>query len=147
MAPGHLHLYCEVVARRWATFGTSSACIRMAAPVGHAATHAGPVFRSLHMSHFTAVFAASADDFFNSRPRKPGRGSTSAIWITPYGQFSSQLAQPMQVSLLMNTSPLGMRAIALGGQSRMQCGCSQWRHDVGRCRLKSDGPALRSSRD
>src|SRR6187401_30675 len=97
----------EVVARRWASFGTSSACIRMAAPVGQAATQAGPVFRSLHMSHFTAVFAASAVDFFSSRFRNPGRGSTSAIWITPYGQFSSQLAQPMQVSLLMYTSPFG----------------------------------------
>src|SRR3954464_15008389 len=93
-------VYYEVDARRRASFGTSSACIRMAAPVGQAATHAGPVLRSLHMSHFTAVFAASFEDFFSSLLRKPGRGSISAIWMTPYGQFSSQFPQPMQVSLL-----------------------------------------------
>ena len=29
---------------------------RMAAPVGHARTQAGPPLRSLHMSHFTACF-------------------------------------------------------------------------------------------
>ena len=46
--------------------------------------------------------------------------------ITPYGQLRWQLPQPMQVSSI-DTSPSGPRWIALGGQSAMQCGCSQCR--------------------
>ncbi len=40
----------------------------------------------------------------------------SAIWITPYGQFSSQLPQPMQVSS-METSPFAVLWMASAGQS------------------------------
>ena len=32
----------------------------MAAPVGHELTQAGPLFKPVHMSHFTAVFGCSA---------------------------------------------------------------------------------------
>jgi hypothetical protein len=46
-------------------------------------------------------------------------GGLLAMWITPYGQLRSQLPQPMQLSA-MNTSPLGARWIASGGQSFMQ---------------------------
>jgi hypothetical protein len=68
------------------------------------------------------------------------------MWITPYGQLRSQLPQPMQLSA-MNTSPFGARWIASGGQSFMQCGCSQWRHDVGTCTLAKVGPASRFRRE
>ena len=66
--------------------------------------------------------------------------------MTPYGQLRSQLPQPMQLSL-MKTSPLGARWIASGGQSFMQCGCSQWRQDVGTCSCAYVGPASRFRRD
>ena len=73
-------------------------------------------------------------------------GSTGAIWITPYGQLRSQLPQPMQVSS-MKTSPCALRWIASGGQSFMQCGFSQCRHEVGTWMFANVGPAWRSRRD
>ena len=47
----------------------------------------------------------------------------------------------------MNTSPLGARWIASGGQSAMQWGCSQCRHEVGTWTLAKVGPASRFSRE
>ena len=41
----------------------------------------------------------------------------------------------------MNTSPFGARWIASGGQSVMQCGSSQCRHEVGTCKVLKVGPA------
>src|SRR5258708_20277544 len=116
----------------------------MAAPVGHARTHAAPPAWPLHMSHFTAFLDSDLSCDLASTPGSspiPSNshctrlgalrsGSMRPIWMTPYGQLRSQLPQPMQLSS-MKTSPLGARWIASGGQSFMQSGCSQWRHDVG----------------
>ena len=44
--------------------------------------------------------------------------------------YIEQLPQPIQLSAT-NTSPSGARCIASGGQSFMQCGCSQCRQEVG----------------
>src|SRR3546814_139904 len=47
----------------------------------------------------------------------------------------------------MKTSPFGARWSASGGQSFMQCGCSQWRQEVGTWTSAKVGPASRSSRE
>src|SRR5579864_7414357 len=132
--------------------------MRIAAPVGHERTHAGPPSTPLHMSHLTAFFTSPAAWSCASYGASPGPlprpnsshcsrpgflGGLYDMWITPYGQLRSQLPQPMQLSA-MNTSPLGARLIASGGQSFMQCGCSQWRHEVGTCTFANVGPASRS---
>ena len=120
---------------------------RIAAPVGHARTQAGPPAISLHMSHLTACLRrcaspsrgrfvlARAAAHAEQQPAATGPASLAgiaAIWMTPYGQLRSQLPQPMQLSS-MKTSPFGARWIASGGQSFMQCGSSQCRHEVGTC--------------
>src|SRR5690349_14310929 len=135
--------------------------MRMAAPVGHERTQAGPPETFLHMSHLTAFLPVASFFAFLSYGASPGPGPRpnkshwirpgffggfAAMWITPYGQLRSQLPQPMQLSA-MNTSPFGARWIASGGQSFMQCGCSQWRHEVGTCTLANVGPASRSRRE
>src|SRR5690349_3401160 len=135
--------------------------MRMAAPVGHERTHAGPPEIPLHMSHLTAFLPVATFFAFLSYGASPGPvprpnsshwispgffGGLAAMWITPYGQLRSQLPQPMQLSA-MNTSPFGARWIASGGQSFMQCGCSQCRHEVGTCTFANVGPASRSRRE
>src|SRR3546814_7309118 len=57
-----------------------------------------------------------------------------------------QLPQPMHPGS-MNTAPSGPRWMTFGGQSAMQCGCSQWRQLVGTCRCAKVLPASRSRRD
>jgi len=60
-------------------------------PVGQARTQAGPPFKLAQTSHFTAVFAASTGLAPIKRAKMLVLGVFSAIWMTPYGQFSSQL--------------------------------------------------------
>src|SRR5258708_37111987 len=110
--------------------------MRIAAPVGHERTQAGPPSMPLHISHLTAFLPVATFLSFLSIGASPGPGPApnsshdsrpgffggfTALWNTPSGQLGSQLPQPMQLSAL-STSPFGARFIASAGTAFLHVG-------------------------
>ena len=142
--------------------GSRPGSTRIAAPVGQARTQAGPPSMPLHMSHLTASLCVAVARIalgrlvvaaaVLARTRAAAEQQPTAAGLASarrrlrhldhaVGAGAAQLPQPMQVSSIQ-TSPVSARWIAFGGQSAMQCGCSQCRHEVGTWIMREGRPGL-----